>query len=76
MMTNRSGVVLYTGITNSLERRLWFHSNNNSKRSFTKRYKSIDLFIMKALTTRATQSHVRRKSKDGGGKRKTTSCED
>ena len=39
MMTNRSGVVLYTGITNSLERRLWFHSNNNSKRSFTKRYK-------------------------------------
>jgi putative endonuclease len=39
MMTNRSRVVLYPGITNSLERRLWFHSNNNSKRSFTKRYK-------------------------------------
>jgi len=39
MMTNRSRVVLYTGVSNSLERRLWFHSNNNSKRSFTKRYK-------------------------------------
>jgi putative endonuclease len=39
MMTNRSRVVLCIGITNSLERRLWFHSNNNSKRSFTKRYK-------------------------------------
>jgi len=39
MMTNRSRVVLYTGVTNSLERRLWFHSNNNSRRSFTKRYK-------------------------------------
>jgi putative endonuclease len=39
MMTNRSRVVLYTGVTNSLERRLWFHSNNNSKRGFTKRYK-------------------------------------
>jgi putative endonuclease len=38
MMTNRSRVVLYTGVTNSLERRLWFHSNT-SKRSFTKRYK-------------------------------------
>jgi putative endonuclease len=38
MMTNRSRVVLYTGITNSLERRLWFH-NNSSPRSFTKRYK-------------------------------------
>jgi putative endonuclease len=38
MMTNRSRVVLYTGVTNSPERRLWFHSNTSS-RSFTKRYK-------------------------------------
>jgi putative endonuclease len=38
MMTNRSRVVLYTGVTNSLERRLWFHANV-SPRSFTKRYK-------------------------------------
>src|SRR4029077_12370565 len=38
MMTNRSRVVLYTGITNSLERRLWFHVNS-SKDSFTKQYK-------------------------------------
>ena len=37
-MTNRSRVVLYTGVTNSLERRLWFHGNT-AKRSFTKRYK-------------------------------------
>ena len=37
MMTNRSRVVLYTGVTNSLESRLWFH-NNASPRSFTKRY--------------------------------------
>jgi putative endonuclease len=38
MTTNRSRVVLYTGVTNSLERRLWFHGNT-SKQSFTKRYK-------------------------------------
>jgi len=38
MMTNRSRVVLYTGVTNSLESRLWFH-RNNSTRSFTERYK-------------------------------------
>ena len=38
MMTNRSRVVLYTGITNGLERRLWFHGNT-AKRSFVKRYK-------------------------------------
>jgi len=38
MMSNRSGVVLYTGVTKSLHRRLWFH-DNASPRSFTKRYK-------------------------------------
>ena len=38
MMTNRTRVVLYTGVTNSHERRLWFH-DNTEKRSFTKRYK-------------------------------------
>jgi putative endonuclease len=38
MMTNRSRAVLYTGVTNSLVRRLWFHTNT-SKPSFTKRYK-------------------------------------
>jgi len=37
MMTNRSRVILYTGVTKSLERRLWFHGNT-SARSFTKRY--------------------------------------
>jgi putative endonuclease len=38
MMTNRSRVVLYTGVTNSLEVRLWFHASAGAK-SFTKRYK-------------------------------------
>ena len=38
MMANRSPVVLYTGVTNSLEVRLWFHADAGAK-SFTKRYK-------------------------------------
>ena len=38
MMTNRTRVVLYTGVTNSLERRLWFY-RNFSLRSFTKKYR-------------------------------------
>ena len=38
MMTNRSRVVLYTGVTSSLERRLWFH-RSVSPRSFTKKYR-------------------------------------
>ena len=37
-MTNRSRTVLYTGVTNSLEQRVWFHRNNTVK-SFTKTYK-------------------------------------
>jgi len=38
IMTNRSRVVLYTGVTNSLEVRMWFHAQAGAK-SFTKRYK-------------------------------------
>jgi putative endonuclease len=39
MLTNRSRVVLYTGVTNSLEKRLWHHKNTD-KLTFTKRYKA------------------------------------
>jgi len=38
MMTNRSRVVLYTGITNSLVRRVREHQNGEIK-GFTKKYK-------------------------------------
>jgi len=38
MMTNRSRVVLYTGITNSLVRRVWQHQNGEIE-GFTKTYK-------------------------------------
>ena len=37
MLTNRSRVVLYLGVTNSLERRLWFHGNTEAD-TFAKRY--------------------------------------
>jgi putative endonuclease len=38
MMTNKSRVVLYTGVTNSLMRRVWQHQNSEIK-GFTKKYK-------------------------------------
>ena len=38
MMTNRSRTVLYTGVTNSLVRRVWQHQRGEIE-GFTKRYK-------------------------------------
>src|SRR5215472_10367542 len=38
MMTNQSRVVLYTGITNSLMRRVWQHQSGDIE-AFTKAYK-------------------------------------
>ena len=43
MMTNRSRVVLYTGVTNGIEGRLWSHANGPA-RSFAKRY-NIDRLV-------------------------------
>jgi putative endonuclease len=39
MMTNRSRVVLYTGVTNDLKRRVWEHQHDTLK-GFTKKYKT------------------------------------
>ncbi|MBA3544384.1 MAG: GIY-YIG nuclease family protein [Chthoniobacterales bacterium] len=38
MMSNRSRVVLYTGVTNDLARRVWEHQNGTIK-GFTKQYR-------------------------------------
>ena len=38
MITNRSRVVLYTGVTNDLARRVWEHQNGTIK-GFTKKYR-------------------------------------
>lgn len=49
-MTNRSRVVLYTGVTNNLEARLYFHANR-SARSFLNRYQIDRSSITNAFDT-------------------------
>jgi putative endonuclease len=38
LATNKTGTVLYCGITNDLKRRMWEHKNRTNPRSFTARY--------------------------------------
>ncbi len=42
MTTNKTNKVLYTGVTNNLERRLWEHKNKRIE-GFTNRYNAIKL---------------------------------
>jgi len=39
ILTNLSKTVLYTGVTNNMERRLFEHKNSTNKNSFTSKYK-------------------------------------
>jgi putative endonuclease len=63
MMTNRGRTVLYTGMTNSLERRVWFHRNNTII-SFTKTYK-VDRLVYDELFNEASDAISREKEIKG-----------
>jgi putative endonuclease len=63
MMTNRSRVVLYTGVTNDLERRVWEHRNHAVK-GFTKTYK-IDRLVYYEHFSEACDAIAREKEIKG-----------
>ena len=70
LMTNRSRTVLYTGVTNSLEQRLWFH-RNNTVMSFTKRYK-VDRLVYYEQFEKARDAIDREKEIKGWRREKKT----
>jgi putative endonuclease len=63
LVCNRSRTVLYTGVTNSLESRLWFHANANPG-SFVRRYRCDRLVYYESFNT-ATDAISREKEIKG-----------
>jgi putative endonuclease len=74
MVCNRSRTVLYTGVTNDLEQRLWFHRNTNPK-SFVRRYWCDRLVYFESFNSAADAITREKKSKAGVERRRTISCE-
>jgi len=58
IMTNKHKTVLYTGITNNLQRRVYEHKNSLDKNSFTSRYKLFQLVYYE--TTSDVKSAIQR----------------
>jgi putative endonuclease len=64
ILTNKTGTVLYTGVTNDLSRRVLQHKQRLAG-SFTARYNVDRLVTMRLLRTSATLSSERRRSRAG-----------
>ena len=62
ILTNKNKTVLYTGVTNNLKERLYFHSNPEPySKAFTAKYKAIYL-IYYELFTNIDTGYTKRKT--------------
>jgi putative endonuclease len=68
ILTNQSNKVLYTGITNDLERRLYEHQNKLIK-GFTSKY-NVNKLVYFDCTTEATSAIAREKQIKGWTRQK------
>ncbi len=66
-MTNKNNHVLYTGVTNNLERRVYEHKTKKNKHSFTSRYNLTKLVWYDH--TNSIESAIEREKKIKGGSR-------
>ena len=64
MVSNHSGTVLYTGVTNDLQRRLWEHQSGEGGSKFTKHY-HVDRLVFYEHYDEVTQAIAREKQLKG-----------
>ena len=60
ILSNKTNVTIYTGVTNNLERRLWEHRNHVDPNSFTAKYR-VDKLVYFEITTSAETAIAREK---------------
>ena len=68
ILTNKNNTVLYTGVTNNLERRLYEHKNKLID-GFTKRY-NVDKLVYYEVTTDIESAIAREKQIKAGSRKK------
>ncbi len=67
ILSNKMNSVLYTGMTNNLEKRVWEHKNKVDKNSFTARYNVNKLVYFE--TTSDVRSAIEREKQIKAGSR-------
>lgn len=72
IMTNRTNKVLYTGITNNLERRIGEHKGRRVPRSFTARYNLTKLVFYEYFETPGAAIAREKQIKAAPGKRRSS----
>lgn len=70
IMTNTYNTVLYTGVTNNIERRLWEHRNKVNPFSFTTKYKIHKLVHYETFTYVMDAIHREKQIKAGSRTKK------
>lgn len=69
ILTNKDNRVLYTGITNNLEKRIQEHREKINPNSFTAKY-NVNKLVFYEITTDVMSAIVREKQIKGGSRRK------
>ena len=70
IMTNTYNTVLYTGVTNNLDRRMWEHRNKLNPFSFTAKYKIHKLVHFETFTYVLDAIHREKQIKAGSRAKK------